>query len=88
LNKDAPLGMSSFQDDSMPSGSWSIEMINEGEHLGNHAKMTQSSMAKGKPTNCVDMTNVMKLTSEIDMTQKNKSTSEMDMIKKNKSIRG
>ncbi len=86
LNKYAPLGMSLFQDDSTPSGSWSIEMTKEGEHLGNHAKMTQSSTVEGKPTNCVEMTNVMKSTSEVDMTQKNKSTSELHMIKKNKSI--
>lgn len=67
LNKDAPLGMSLFQDDLTPSGSWLVEMIKEGEHLGNHAKMTQSSMVEGKPTNCIEMTNVMKSTSELHM---------------------
>jgi len=33
LNEDAPLGMSLFQDDSTPSGSWSTEMTKEGENL-------------------------------------------------------
>ncbi len=85
LNRDAPLEMSLPQDDS-PSGSWLANMTKEGGHLGNHAKMSQLSMAEGKPTRDFEMTNVIKLMNGVDMAHKNKSTSEIDIIQKNKLI--
>jgi len=70
--------MSLPQDDS-PSGSWLAKMTKEGDHLGNHAKMSRLSMAKGQPTKDFEMTNVMKLTNGVNMAHKNKLTSEIDM---------
>jgi hypothetical protein len=54
-------------------------MTKEGDHLGNHAKMSRLSMAKGKPTKDFEMKNVMKLTNGVNMAHKNKLTSEIDM---------
>jgi hypothetical protein len=42
-------------------------MTKEGDHLGNHVKMSRLSMAKGKPIKDFEMTNVMKLMSGVDM---------------------
>jgi hypothetical protein len=59
------------------------EMTKERDHLGNHIKTTQLSMVEGKPTNGVEMMNVMKLTREVNTSQKNKLTSEVNMTQKN-----
>jgi hypothetical protein len=51
----------------LPSGSWLVKMTKQGDHLRNCAKVTQSCMVEGKLTKDVEMTNVMKSTSEMNM---------------------
>jgi hypothetical protein len=58
-------------------------MTKEGDHV-NHAKMTWSSMAKGKSTKGVNMTQNNKFTSEVNMPQMHNLTSKVDMIGKTK----